>query len=64
MGNLRGVTILLLVPVLSKDAFKPNLAEFGPETRAHATNLALNQSRVEILRILKKLQNRQKLQTF
>ena len=41
--------------LLSKDAFTPNLAEFGPVTRAHATNLALNQSRIEILRVCKKL---------
>ena len=44
--------------LLSKDAFSPNLAEFGPVTRARATNLALNQSRIEILRVRKKLQNR------
>jgi len=34
---------------LSKDAFTPNLAEFGPVTRVRATNPALNQSRIEIL---------------
>ena len=50
--------------LLSKDAFTPNLAEFGPVTRARATNLALNQSRIEILRVHKMLQNRQKLMTF
>ena len=50
--------------LLSKDALTPNLAEFGPVTRARATNLALNQSRIEILRVRKKLQNRQKLMTF
>ena len=50
--------------LLSKDAFTPNLAEFGPVTRARGTNLALNQSRIEILRVRKKLQNRQKLMTF
>ena len=50
--------------LLSQDAFTPNLAEFGPVTRARATNLALNQSRIEILRVRKKLQNRQKLMTF
>ena len=50
--------------LLSKDAFTPNLAEFGPATRARSTNLALNQSRIEILRVRKKLQNMQKLMTF
>ena len=50
--------------LISKDAFTPNLAEFGPETTARATNLALNWSRIEILRVCKKLQNRQKLMTF
>ena len=40
--------------LLSKDAFTPNLAQFGPVTRAHATNLALNQSGIEILRVRKK----------
>ena len=50
--------------LLSKDAFTPNLAEFGPVTRACAQNLALNQSRIEILRVRKKLQKRQKLMTF
>ena len=50
--------------LLSKDASTPNLAEFGPVTRARETNLALNQSRIEILRVRKKLQNRQKLMTF
>ena len=50
--------------LLSKDALTPNLAEFGPVTRARATNLALNQSRIEILRVRKKHQNRQKLMTF
>ena len=50
--------------LLSKDAFTPNLTEFGPLTRARATNLASNQSRIEILRVRKKLQNRQKLMTF
>ena len=44
--------------LLSKDAFTPNLAEFGPVTRVRTTNLALNQSRIEILRVHKKLQNR------
>ena len=33
--------------LLSKDAFTPNLTEFGPVTRARAPNLALNQSRIE-----------------
>ena len=50
--------------LLSKDAFTPNLAEFGPVTRACTTNLALNQSRIEILWVRKKFQNRQKLMTF
>ena len=50
--------------LLSKDAFTPNLAEFGPVTTARATNFVLNQSRIEILRVRKKLQNRQKLMTF
>ena len=50
--------------LLSKDAFAPNLAEFGPVTRARTTNLALNRSRIEILQVRKKLQNRQKLMTF
>ena len=50
--------------LLSKDAFTPNLAEFGPVIRARSTNLALNQSRIEILRVRQKLQDRQKLMTF
>ena len=50
--------------LLSKDAFTPTLAEFGPVTRARATNLALNQLRIEILRVLKKNQNREKLKKF
>jgi len=49
---------------LSKDAFTPNFAEFGPVTKARTTNLALNQSRNDILRVRKKLQNRQKPMTF
>ena len=50
--------------LLSKDAFTLNLAEFGPVTTARTTNLALDQSRIEILRVRKKLQDRQKLMTF
>ena len=50
--------------LLSKDAFTPNYAKFGSLTIACATNLALNQSRIEIFRVRKKLQNRQKLMTF
>ena len=50
--------------LLSKDAFTPNVAEFGSVSLVQAINLALNQSRIEILRVLKKLQNRQKLMKF
>ena len=45
--------------VLSKD-----LAEYSPVSIAEGTNLSLNPSKIEILRVFEKLQSKKKLNIF